>query len=112
MSIAMEKFASEGHFATYDPFKYEHRRVSIFQLQCRCCGYEPEAVVTPPRYCPKCRGSRGSVLRGRGAFWRMRSGIESFSPRRHGCTEKAERVATDGKADEIPIWPGFAWHLS
>ena len=57
MSIAMEKFASEGHFATYDPFKFEHRRVAIFQLQCRCCGFEPEtAVVTPPRYCPKCRG--------------------------------------------------------
>ena len=57
MSIAMEKFASEGHFATYDPFNNDrNQRVAVFTLQCRCCGYEPEAVVTAPRVCPKCRG--------------------------------------------------------
>ena len=56
MSIAMEKFASEGHFATYDPFRREHQRVAVFQMQCRCCGYEPDAFVTAPRVCPKCRG--------------------------------------------------------
>ena len=56
MSIAMEKFASEGHFATYDPFNGERQRVAVFTLQCRCCGYEPEAVVTAPRVCQKCGG--------------------------------------------------------
>jgi predicted Zn-ribbon and HTH transcriptional regulator len=55
MSIAMEKFASEGHFATYDPFRHETKRIAVFQLQCRCCGYEPDAYVSAPRVCPKCR---------------------------------------------------------
>jgi len=54
MSISMEFFASEGHFATYDPFEGSRSRVGIFQLQCRCCGYEPEDAVVPPRVCPKC----------------------------------------------------------
>jgi rubrerythrin len=56
MSIGMQRFASEGRFATYDPFARETDRVGIFQLQCRCCGYEPEDVVVPPRVCPKCHG--------------------------------------------------------
>ena len=54
MSIGMQRFASEGSFATYDPFARDSHRVGIFQLQCRCCGYEPEDVVVPPRVCPKC----------------------------------------------------------
>jgi hypothetical protein len=49
----MERFGSEGHFATYDPFAQVPQRVSVFQMQCRSCGYEPENVVTPPRLCPK-----------------------------------------------------------
>ena len=56
MSISMERFGSEGHFATYDPFAAGVQRISIFQVQCRCCGYEPEGAVTPPRLCPKCHG--------------------------------------------------------
>ena len=56
MSISMERFASEGHFTTYNPAVAGVHRVTIFQLQCRSCGYEPEAVVTPPRLCPKCHG--------------------------------------------------------
>lgn len=56
MSIAMEKFASEGHFATYDPFRHELTRIAVFTLQCRNCGYEAEAAVTAPRHCPKCHG--------------------------------------------------------
>lgn len=54
MSISMERFGSEGHFATYDPFAQVPQRVAVFQMQCRSCGYEPENVVTPPRLCPKC----------------------------------------------------------
>ena len=56
MSIAMEKFASEGHFASYNPFGRETQRIAVFQLQCHNCGYEPDAFVSAPRICPKCRG--------------------------------------------------------
>lgn len=54
MSISMERFGSEGHFATYDPHPSTVMRTAVFTLQCRCCGFEPESVVTPPRLCPKC----------------------------------------------------------
>ena len=56
MSISMERFESKGQFVTYDPFARNISRVAIFQLQCRCCGYEPEDAVTAPRLCPKCHG--------------------------------------------------------
>ena len=56
MSIGMQRFGSEGHFATYDRFAQPEERAAIFQLQCRCCGFEPEDVVVPPRCCPKCHG--------------------------------------------------------
>ena len=54
MPIGMTKFASEGHFATYDPFARPVETTQVFQLQCRSCGYEPEDVVAAPRICPKC----------------------------------------------------------
>ena len=57
MSISIERFGSEGHFATYNPFPPIHTQgLAYFTLQCRCCGFEPEGVVTPPRLCPKCHG--------------------------------------------------------
>jgi len=56
MSISMERFESKGQFVTYDPFARNLSRVAVFQLQCRCCGYEPEDAVTAPRLCPKCHG--------------------------------------------------------
>ena len=57
MSISMERFGSQGHFVTYDPFAKSIQRVTIFQIQCRSCGFEPEDPVTAPRFCPKCRGT-------------------------------------------------------
>jgi hypothetical protein len=58
MSISMERFGSEGHFATYKPVDAAPvGRVAIFQIQCRCCGFEPEGAVTAPRLCPKCHGN-------------------------------------------------------
>jgi rubrerythrin len=54
MSISMERFGSEGHFATYDAHQSAPERVAVFQLQCRSCGFEPADVVTAPRLCPKC----------------------------------------------------------
>ena len=54
MSIQMEPFASEGHFATYDPFAVSTTKVAMFQIQCRSCGFEPEETVVAPRLCPKC----------------------------------------------------------
>jgi rubrerythrin len=54
MSISMERFGSEGHFATYQPYEASPQPVAIFVLQCRSCGFEPENVVTAPRLCPKC----------------------------------------------------------
>ena len=56
MSISMDRFASEGHFATYDPFNRTDQKVMIFLMQCRCCGYEPEDVIVAPKVCPKCHG--------------------------------------------------------
>ena len=56
MSISMDRFASEGLFASYNPLHAGMTRVTVFQVQCRCCGFEPEGVVTPPRLCPKCHG--------------------------------------------------------
>lgn len=57
MSISMERFASHGQFATYNPFPPTAGRVAVFQLQCRSCGFEPEGAVTPPRFCPKCHST-------------------------------------------------------
>jgi hypothetical protein len=57
MSISMEKFASEGHFATYNPFPPIMDRVSVFTLQCCSCGFEPHGAITAPRLCPKCHGN-------------------------------------------------------
>ena len=54
MSISMERFGSDGQFMTFDPYAHAMTRVSIFQLQCRNCGFEPEDAVVPPRVCPKC----------------------------------------------------------
>ncbi len=54
MSISMERFGSQGQFVTYDPFAHAISRVAIFQLQCRCCGYEPTDSVVAPKHCPKC----------------------------------------------------------
>ncbi|WP_428938177.1 hypothetical protein [Fontivita pretiosa] len=56
MSISMERFASHGQFATYDPFAHTPRPIAIFTLQCRHCGFEPDDAVVPPRLCPKCHG--------------------------------------------------------
>lgn len=56
MSIMMERFEAQGQFATYDPFARNPNVVPVFQLQCRCCGYEPENTVVAPRVCPKCHG--------------------------------------------------------
>jgi Zn finger protein HypA/HybF involved in hydrogenase expression len=54
MSISMERFGSEGRFATYQPIAAAAHPVAIFVLQCRSCGFEPENVVSAPRLCPKC----------------------------------------------------------
>ncbi len=54
MVISMEQFASQGQFATYDPYAAVPQTQTVFQLQCRSCGYEPEDTVVAPRHCPKC----------------------------------------------------------
>jgi hypothetical protein len=56
MSISMEKFSSEGKFASFDPFAGTLPRVNVFRVECRCCGFEPEDTTVPPRICPKCHG--------------------------------------------------------
>lgn len=56
MSISTDRFESRGKFATYDPFAGGVRRIQVFQLQCRYCGYEPDNAVIAPKVCPKCRG--------------------------------------------------------
>ena len=42
MSISNERFAAEGLHLTYDPYEPTERRIAVFQMQCRSCGYEPE----------------------------------------------------------------------
>jgi len=54
MSISMERFASDGQFARFNPHAVGSQRVPLFQMQCHCCGFEPEDTVVPPRICPKC----------------------------------------------------------
>ena len=54
MTIGMDSFAAKGAFETYDPFATDSQ-VTVFQLQCRSCGYEPDDVVSTPHTCPKCR---------------------------------------------------------
>jgi rubrerythrin len=54
MSISMERFASQGHFMTYERNHAPSTHTAIFHLQCRSCGFEPDDVVTAPRVCPKC----------------------------------------------------------
>lgn len=56
MTIAMDRFGSQGQFPTYDPFSQVPQRVAMFTLQCRLCGFEPEVVDVAPRVCPKCHG--------------------------------------------------------
>lgn len=56
MSISIDRFESNGLFATYDPFAHGIRRVTVFSLQCHNCGYEPEDSVVAPKVCPKCHG--------------------------------------------------------
>jgi len=56
MSISTDRLASHGHFLTYDPFQSTPARITVFQLQCRRCGFEPEDTVVAPKVCPKCHG--------------------------------------------------------
>lgn len=70
MSISIERFASDRGYQTYDPYAVVPDRVEVFQVQCRCCGYEPENAVVPPKICPKCHSQSwerfarpGSILK-------------------------------------------------
>jgi uncharacterized OB-fold protein len=54
----MDQFGATGQFLSYDPSMVSEPVAVVFTLQCRSCGFEPEATVVPPRTCPKCH-SRG-----------------------------------------------------
>lgn len=54
MSFVMSRMVAKGAYASFDPHKTMSERFSVFVVQCRCCGYEPEDAVRPPRTCPKC----------------------------------------------------------
>ena len=57
MSIAMDRFASSGLFPTFQPLAAQQPRVEMYYVQCRNCGFEPEATNgRAPRMCPKCSG--------------------------------------------------------
>jgi len=58
MSIAMDRFASQGLFPTLSPVYVAEPRVSMFYVQCRSCGFEPDVHGSTPKTCPKC-GSTG-----------------------------------------------------
>ena len=54
MSIAMESFASNGLFPTFQPMSAHQPRVNMYLVSCRSCGFEPEVSDRAPRMCPKC----------------------------------------------------------
>jgi Zn finger protein HypA/HybF involved in hydrogenase expression len=54
MSISMEKFASDGQFASFDSHPKTTQAIRVFSIQCRCCGFEPDDAVVSPKICPKC----------------------------------------------------------
>jgi len=54
MSISMGLMGAEGQFVRYEPYPAGSRRLRIYQLQCRSCGYESPDAVVPPESCPKC----------------------------------------------------------
>lgn len=55
MSIGMDRFAATGTYPTYDIARAP-QMTTIFAVQCRSCGFEPEGAVVAPRLCPKCHG--------------------------------------------------------
>lgn len=57
MPVSAERFASEGHFPSYDPVTAGSRPTAMTKLECRCCGYEPNNTVVAPVRCPKCHAS-------------------------------------------------------
>ena len=54
MSISVGGLGAEGQFPTYDPYRPRSPRIRIYQLQCRCCGYDSRDEVAGPPVCPKC----------------------------------------------------------
>lgn len=56
MSYVMDRLVAKTEHASYDPHQTMSARFAVFVVQCRCCGFEPEDTVVPPRTCPKCHG--------------------------------------------------------
>lgn len=56
MSYVMERLIAKSERASYDPHQTMALRFAVFVVQCRCCGFEPEDTVLPPKTCPKCHG--------------------------------------------------------
>jgi predicted Zn-ribbon and HTH transcriptional regulator len=75
MSYVMNQMIAKSTPASYDPHKTLSERFSVFVVQCRCCGFEPEDGVVPPRTCPKCHSQSwerfarpGSILANAGRY--------------------------------------------
>ena len=54
MSISTDGFGSSGNFLTYRRYRPVPSQTLMFHLECRRCGYEPDAVVAPLGRCPRC----------------------------------------------------------
>lgn len=74
MPISVDRFEAQGLFPTYNPFGRSGKPVSMFQVQCCNCGWEPNDIVLP-KVCPKCHGSSferfarpGSILENANRF--------------------------------------------
>ena len=65
--ISREAGNNESTYATFDPFAPRRRKRSVFYIECRRCGFEPEDQCgLPLRVCPKCHSdSWERVLRPR-----------------------------------------------
>jgi predicted RNA-binding Zn-ribbon protein involved in translation (DUF1610 family) len=65
MSISVERFGSDGVFATFDSHALRTVPLQMFKVQCRGCGFELPDEAGAGDKCPKCGGRFERVPRPR-----------------------------------------------
>ncbi len=53
-SFSMQQAMTGKGLTRFDPYQPAIGRITVFQVQCRMCSYEPEDSLHPPKICPKC----------------------------------------------------------
>jgi len=53
--ILSEERHADGLFASYTPYRATSCKLSVFFIECRRCGFEPDNQTSlPSQACPKC----------------------------------------------------------